>query len=403
MTRANVYYVYYAFSIFTNTTGDLQDPVNGDLVHQFEHRSTFGGNLSQSWNSRLLGDCVRNTVGVQVRNDSIPRLGNEHVDARNLVNIVDEASVLESNVGLYYTNEVKWGPKVRTVLGVRGDYFHWHVDDIDPNNSGKTEAKLVEPKGSLILGPWCKTEFYLNGGYGFHSNDARGLFATESAPFLPISQGGMVTTGNTPATPLARTRGAEVGLKTQEIPNLTTTVALWYLRLESELVFDPFGITGVPRGASERYGVELSNTYRLNGWLTLDADWSASQAHFLEPDPDTGGNRVDQAVGIVMSIGPTVRLPNGFFSSLHYKYLGPRALTPDAIPSSRATNVFDLAVGYENLRLSTGVEFLNLFNSNGHEIDFANDVAVNGVLFPNADTFHPLQPFQARFYFTLRF
>jgi hypothetical protein len=400
VTKANLYYVYYSFSIFTNTTGNLQDPDNGDLIHQFEHRSTFGGNLSQSWNSRLFGDCVRNTVGLQVRNDSIPRLGVEHVVARNLLNVIDEASILESNVGLYFTNEVKWGEKVRTVLGVRGDYFHWHVDDLLPENSGKTEAKLIQPKGSLVLGPWCDTEFYLNGGSGFHSNDARGLFAVDALPFVP---GGDLTTGNQPGSPLARSRGAEVGMKTQAIPHLTTTVAVWYLRLASELVFDPVALTGVPRGASERYGVELSNTYRLNGWLTFDADWSASQAHFLVANPDTGGNRVDQAVQTVFSAGPTVRLPSGFFGSLRYKYLGPRDLTDTGFPSSRATNLFDLALGYESLRLSTGIEFLNLFNSNGHEIDFANDVAVNGTVFPNAVTFHPLQPFQARYYLTLKF
>jgi hypothetical protein len=400
LTKANLYYVNYAFSIFTNTTGNVQDPDNGDEVHQFEHRSTFGGNLAQSWNSRLFGDCVRNTVGLQVRNDNIPHIGTEHTVARNLVNVIDEASIVESNVGIYFNNEVKWGEKVRTVMGVRSDYFHWHVDDQDPNNSGKTESKLIEPKGSLILGPWCDTEFYLNGGYGFHSNDARGIFAIDSFPFTP---GGSITTGNTPATPIARSRGAEAGLKTQAIPHLTTTVAVWYLRLESELVFDPFAITGVPKGASERYGVELSNTYRLNGWLTFDADWAASQAHFLEPDPATGGNRVDQAVQTVFTAGPTVRLPSGYFANLRYKYLGPRDLTSTGFPSSRATNLFEMSLGYESMRFSTGVELLNLFNSNGHEIDFANDVAVNGVTFPGADTFHPLQPFQARFYFNLKF
>ena len=150
---------------------------------------TFGGNLEQSWNSRLFGDSVRNTVGLQVRNDNIPHIGDEHVVNRNLLNVLDEASILESNIGLYYNSDVKWGEKVRTELGLRVDYFHWHVDDfVLPENSGHTESKLLEPKGSLILGPWDETVFYLNGGYGFHTNDARGIFATESAPLVPLSR-----------------------------------------------------------------------------------------------------------------------------------------------------------------------------------------------------------------------
>src|SRR5208283_2145978 len=169
----------------------------------------------QSWNSQLFGDRGRNTFGLQVRNDNTPHIGDEHVIARNLLNVIDEASIIESNVGVYFNNDVKWGEKVRTELGLRADYFHWHVDDfILPENSGKTESKLIEPKGSLILGPWYKTEFYLNGGYGFHTNDARGIFATESLPYIPFSEGGTLTS-TMPANPIARSRGAEVGMKTQ--------------------------------------------------------------------------------------------------------------------------------------------------------------------------------------------
>jgi hypothetical protein len=43
-----------------------------------------------------------------------------------------------------------------------------------PQNSGKASDQMVTPKLALIFGPWRKTEFYLNYGQGFHSNDARG-------------------------------------------------------------------------------------------------------------------------------------------------------------------------------------------------------------------------------------
>ena len=38
-------------------------------------------------------------------------------------------------------------------------------------------AGLISPKLSLNFGPWSKTEYFANVGYGYHSNDARG--ATE--------------------------------------------------------------------------------------------------------------------------------------------------------------------------------------------------------------------------------
>lgn len=407
LTKANAYYVYYRFSDYFNETGNFEDRINGDTVHEFEHNTAVGANLSQSWNSRLFGENVRNTVGLQAYFLDIPHLGDVHVVDRVPLNVLDEASILETNVAAYLQNEVKWGEKVRSVVGLRADYFHWNVDDfVLPENSGKTESKLLEPKGSLIFGPWDHTEFYLNGGYGFHTNDARGIFATESLPLVPISEGGTVTP-TTPASPIARSRGAEVGMKSQAVPNLTTTGALWYLRLASELIFDPDERTAVPRGASERYGFELSNTYRLNHWLTFDADWSASEAHFLTVDyvdavTPQGGTDVPQAVGVVFSGGPTVYLPGGYFGTLRYRYIGPRALSSDDVVTARATNEFDMGLGYENPRFTAGVNILNLFNSKGHDNDFLASSAVNGVQYPNSDSFHPLMPLQARVYFTLR-
>ena len=40
-------------------------------------------------------------------------------------------------------------------------------------NSGDVTAFKTSPKGSLIVGPWAATEFYLSGGMGIHSNDVR--------------------------------------------------------------------------------------------------------------------------------------------------------------------------------------------------------------------------------------
>jgi hypothetical protein len=44
--------------------------------------------------------------------------------------------------------------------------------------SGSTDQTLLQPKASLVLGPWFKTELYLSAGRGFHSEDVRGVFGT---------------------------------------------------------------------------------------------------------------------------------------------------------------------------------------------------------------------------------
>lgn len=74
MTRGNVYGVYYSLSLFSNFTFFLADPVNGDQIGQIDRRWITGTNLAHSWRSLVWGDRVVNTVGFQLRNDSIPHV-----------------------------------------------------------------------------------------------------------------------------------------------------------------------------------------------------------------------------------------------------------------------------------------------------------------------------------------
>jgi hypothetical protein len=46
---------------------------------------------------------------------------------------------------------------------------------LTPANSGNANASIGSPKMSLVFGPFNKTEFFINAGEGFHSNDARGV------------------------------------------------------------------------------------------------------------------------------------------------------------------------------------------------------------------------------------
>ncbi len=70
---------------------------------------------------------------------------------------------------------------MRSVAGLRGDRFDFKVASSIPENSGKPNGSIVSPKLSLVFGPWSKTEYFVNYGQGFHSNDARGTTATVTA------------------------------------------------------------------------------------------------------------------------------------------------------------------------------------------------------------------------------
>ena len=96
-----------------------------------------------------------------------------------------------------WKTKIQWTNKFRSVLALRGDddKCRHQLDShlcfpIFPDsgqlcgaNSGSATKFLPSPKVSLIFGPWAKTEFYVQGGFSFHSNDARG--ATQN--YEPIS------------------------------------------------------------------------------------------------------------------------------------------------------------------------------------------------------------------------
>jgi hypothetical protein len=75
---------------------------------------------------------------------------------------------------------------------------------------------------------------------------------------------------------------AEIEVRSTCIPGLHTTVAFWYLTLDSELLFvGDAGITE-PSRPSRRYGVEWTNFYRVTPWLTLDADFAFAAGTTVE-------------------------------------------------------------------------------------------------------------------------
>jgi hypothetical protein len=407
ITRANLYGYYYSLSIFSNFTFDLQDQVQGDQIDQIDRRWVAGYNLSHQWNSDLWNDVVY-TVGVQLQDSWIPRVGLHHTEMRELVNPVSDDDVHEFSGGIYGMVDMKLAEKVRLVLGARGDYYHFNVAaHDDPANAGHTESKLFSPKGALTFGPWAKSLLFLNGGYSFHSNDARGVIATEAPSSIAL---GAPLVPQTRVPGLVRSRGAEIGFRSQAIDNLTTTAASWYLHLGQELVFAGDTGTTVPLRASDRYGIEWSNTYSFNSWLTLDADYAWSHGRLIGTDPTVPGNHIPESITTMFSGGPSLNLPDGWFANLRWRYLGPRPLIEDNSASSRATQIFELSMGLKRPNYTVGVELLNLFNSNGHDIDYFYASFVNG--FDNPTTlpggvndihFKRLEPFEARLFVTCKF
>jgi outer membrane receptor protein involved in Fe transport len=387
LTKITAYGIGYDLDLFSNFTYFLNDPVHGDQVEQADHRFISGVKVSERTRNRWAGHDVQNTFGVQVRNDDITNVGLYHTEARVRLDTRTQASVMETAAGVYAQNEIAWTPWLRSIVGLRADAVRFNVNALDTVNSGTTSDALVSPKGGLTIGPWGGTEFYLNAGMGFHSNDARGTTITQDADGNPADT----------VTPLVRAKGAEVGVRTVALKHLQSTVSVWMLNLDSELVFSGDEGTTEASRPSARRGVEWANYYSPVPWLLFDADASWSRARFSETDPV--GDYIPEAVGTVISAGATVQNLRHAFGSVRLRYFGRRPLIEDNSVRSNATSLLNLQGGYQIAKsVRIAVDVFNLLNAADSDIDYFYPSRLPGEPLDGvADTHtHPTLPRTAR-------
>ena len=359
-TKIVAYGIGYDLNLFSNFTFFLDDPDHGDQFHQNDHRFVSGAKVSHRRIGRWGGREVQNTVGVQLRNDDITNVALYRTQARQQLETVRQDAVLETSAGAYAQNEIVWVPWLRTLGGVRVDGYRFGVTASDPENGGVRRAGLVSPKGGAVIGPFKGTEFYVNAGLGFHSNDARGTTITRDP-----GTGEAVD----PVTPLVRAKGAEVGVRTVAVPHLQSSLTAWTLALESELVFSGDAGNTSPSRPSHRYGIEFANYYAPRPWLTLDGDVSWSRARFTEFDPV--GDVIPGSVATVISGGVTLDSLHNVFGSVRVRYFGPRALIEDDSVRSKATSLINLDGGYKLARnVKIAVDVFNLLDARDSDIDY---------------------------------
>jgi hypothetical protein len=382
--RLDVYAIRSRLDLFSNFTYFLDDPVNGDQFEQAEKRQVFGLEASRRWDTTLGGHDASNTIGIELREDRLDPVGLYNTTARVRTSTVQESTVDESSAALYAENATTWSPVFRTVAGLRFDHYNFDVGSSIPQNAGTRSASIFSPKLSLILGPWDKTEYFVNAGTGFHSNDARGTTETiaprEGTPAQPVN-------------PLVRSIGGELGLRTEAIPNLQSSLALWILKLDSELVFSGDAGDTEPSRASRRYGVEWNNHYIASKHVLLDADLAWSHARYTQYDP--AGPYIPGSIETVAAIGATLKDWGPWFGQFQYRFFGPRPLIEDNSERSKATSLAYLRTGYRfTPSTSVALDIFNLFDRKASDVDYyyASRLPGEPAEGVNDIHFHPVEP-----------
>jgi hypothetical protein len=337
-TRVAAYLVRYRLALYSNFSYALKRPVTGDQFSQQDRRRFGGFSASHAIGHTLAGLPVRTEVGLQLRHDRA-RVGLFDTERRRVVGTTREDHVRETLVGAHAQSSIELTPRLRGVFGLRADPLRTGVQSLQgPDNGGRARDSQLSPKLSLVAGPFAKTEFFANAGRGFHSNDARGTTArVDPKSGDPVER----------VPGLVAASGWELGLRTEALPGLQSSLALWRLDIDSELVYVGDAGATEASAASRRRGVEWNNRYTLgrNPWLPgallVDADLAWTHARFAN------GDRIPNAVDRVGSVALTARDIGPWTASIQWRYLGPGALAEDNTVRSRSSLTSNLRIAYK--------------------------------------------------------
>lgn len=393
-SRVSAYAMDYRLQLFSNFTYALDRPDVGDQFSQQDDRRVYGLTASHSLDHVLAGLPARSEVGLQLRHDRI-RVGLFDTVQRRITATTRDDLVRQTQAGIYGQTSVELAPWLRAVAGLRADEARFDVNSLTlAANSGRTSAHLLSPKLSLVAGPWARTEFFFNAGRGFHSNDACGTTTRVD----PRSGDALE-----PVPGLVAARGLELGARTEWLPGLQSSLALWKLDVDSELVYvGDAGATEANR-PSKRRGVEWNNRYVPEPWLLIDADLAWTHARFADTDP--AGNRIPNAVDQVASLAVTLRELGPWSASLQWRYLGSGALIEDNTVRSRASLTTNLRVSRRlGTRSELTLDVFNLADRKVNDIEYFYESRLPGEAAAVADRHvHPAEPRTVRLTLKLGF
>jgi len=193
-------------------------------------------------------------------------------------------------------------------------------------------------------------------------------------------------------SPLVRTTGYEAGVRSQLVPRVTASLALWELKQDSELLFVGDAGTTEPSRPSKRTGVEAVMQWLPAPGVAFDLTAAFTRARFRDASPV--GDRIPGAPESVVSAGATVENLGGWFGSVRWRYFGPRPLVEDNSVRASVTSLVNARVGYAvTKRLRAYVDVFNLFNNKSNDIEYFYESRLPGEPVNGVDDvhFHPVE------------
>ncbi len=382
----NQFYVNkYDFSLFSNFTFYLNDPINGDQIRQQEGRWIYGYKSNYSTSSIFLGKDLKTEIGGGLRYDVIDNIALSHTVKRNFISDVKRGDIHQANLNAYWSETLSLTDKLSINAALRWDYLHFsYFDRLSATQSAAVCKSIINPKLNLSYQFNRKVNFFVHAGTGFHSNDARVVVAQSGKEVLP------------------KAYGLDLGADMKLLPNLFVHVALWQLNLDQEFVY--VGDAGViePSGKTKRVGIDVSARYQFNSWLFADIDLNFTKPRSTEAAQ--GENYIPLAPLATSVGGLSFKKSNGFNGSLRYRFMGDRPANENNSTIAKGYFITDAVLNYTKSAYSIGISAENIFDQQWNETQFNTESRLTNEAQPVSEIhFTPGTPFSFKVRFAKTF
>ena len=379
-----LFYSRYKFSLFSNFTFFLNDPINGDEINQAEERNIYGYSSTLKKKYFFNNSILTSSGGVGFRYDATNNSKLAHVVKRQFLDYVKLGNINELN-GYAFTQQQLSTGKWLFDAGVRLDYFTFNYFDKLINAALPSQQKsIVSPKLNIQYSINKNVQVYVKTGKGFHSNDSRVVTANDGKQILPAAY------------------GADFGFYLKPTKNFYLNIAAWYLKLDQEFVYVGDDGNIEPSGATRRQGIDIIGRYQFTKNLFANVN-----INFTKP----------RAIGIIkgndfIPLAPTATTTGGIYykqklglnGGVSYRYLKSRPANEDNSIVAKGYFVADASINYTKTKYEIGLAVDNIFNVKWNEAQFATTSQLkNETASVDQLNFTPGNPFSVRAKFVLFF
>ncbi len=375
----------YDFSLFSNFTFFLNDPLNGDQIHQQEGRWIYGYKSSFATSGQLFSKDLKTEIGGGLRYDVINDIALSHTVKRAFLDDVKRGDIHQANLNAYWSETLALTNKLSVSAALRFDYLNFsYLDKLSATQPDAVGKSIVNPKLNLNYQFNRKINFFVRTGTGFHSNDAHVVVAQSGKEILP------------------KAYGIDVGAGIKLLPTLFIHTALWQLDLDQEFVY--VGDAGViePSGKTKRLGIDFSVRYQFNSWIFADVDVNFTKPRSKE---EVEGESYIPLAPLATSVGGlSFQRKDGFNGSLRYRYMGDRPAIEDNSIIAKGYFIADAILNYSKSGYTIGVSVENIFDQQWKETQFNTESRLKNEAQPVSEIhFTPGTPLAFKIRFTKTF